>query len=346
MEFAMVTLRQVSGFTLRHEQKKIRTFMMKRSFFLAIVSLLFAGHLSIGAAKAADIVIGVPSWSSARATAHVLGEIIKEKFGVSVDYKDATNEEIFAAMDRGDMQIHPEVWLPNHRDLNREYVDVRKTVAMSKRGVPATQGMCVTAETASKYGITSITDLTDPEKAKVFDTNSDGSGEVWIGDKEWASTRIEKIRAKSYGYAKTMTLLEGQETVALAMIDVAAATGKPLVFYCYEPHHLFGLHEVVFLKEPPHDVGKWHVVSPSEDPQWLEHSNAAVAWDISFLHIHYQRALEQSRPDIAKFLSAVELDTDTISDMTYALVVERRDPADYAKEWVKENESRIAVWLK
>ena len=33
-----------------------------------------------------------------------------------------------------------------------------------------------------------------------FDTDGDGMGEIWIGAAGWASTNIEKIRAKSYGY--------------------------------------------------------------------------------------------------------------------------------------------------
>ena len=313
---------------------------------LAFLPALIAGSLATPAVKAADIVVGVPSWSSAEATAHVLGEIIHQKFGVSVAYKAGTNEEIFAGMDSGEIQVHPEVWLPNHRDLMLDYVNGRKTVAMNRHGVPATQGMCTTAATAEKYHIASISDLLDPEKVKLFDTDSNGKGEVWIGDKDWASTRIEKIRAKSYGYDATMTLLEGEETVALAMIDVAVATGKPLVFYCYAPHHLFQLHDVKLLDEPAHDPTKWIVHSPSNDPDWLKNSSAPVAWDVSFLHIHYQKALAETHPDIAKLLSNVELDTDTISAMTYALVVERRDPADFAGDWVTDHAERIEGWLK
>ncbi len=31
--------------------------------------------------------------------------------------------------------------------------------------------------------------------------------------------------------------------------------------------------------------------------------------------------------------------------MTYALVVEKQDPADFAKNWVKENEDAVLQWL-
>lgn len=42
----------------------------------------------------------------------------------------------------------------------------------------ATQGICVTREMADKYGVKDISDLADPKKAAVFDTDGDGKGEM------------------------------------------------------------------------------------------------------------------------------------------------------------------------
>ena len=60
--------------------------------------------------------------------------------------------------------------------------------------------MCVTKWTAETHGIKSLSDLTNPDTAALFDTDGDGKGEIWIGASGWASTNVEKIRAKSYGY--------------------------------------------------------------------------------------------------------------------------------------------------
>ena len=79
----------------------------------------------------------------------------------------------------------------------------------------------------------------------MFDTDGDGKGEMWIGALGWSSTSIEKIRAKSYGYEKTMTLLQMPEDMAMAAVDAAVATEQPIVFYCYSPHHMFKLHDIV-----------------------------------------------------------------------------------------------------
>lgn len=311
---------------------------------LAIALYISLAIGSVQIAAAADIVIGVPNWSSAKATSYVLKHLIEKRFGLKVELKDGSNDEIFAGMDSGSIHIHPEAWLPNHAALHAKYVIRRKTVVMSDKAVPAAQGMCVTKQTSEEYNIKSIQDLTSPKVAGIFDTDGNGLGEVWIGATAWSSTNIERIRAKSYGYAKTMELLEAEEDVGMASIDVAAAIGKPQVFFCYQPHHVFELHDIVMLDEPATDPRKWNIVDAAKDPKWLEKSHAAVAYPQSFLHVTYSTKLKDKFPKVAAFLGAISLDVDTISAMTYALVVERRDPAEFSKQWVEENTKRVDKW--
>lgn len=299
-----------------------------------------------GVAQAADVVIGVPNWPSVRVTAHVLKVVMEDNLGLEVELQNGTNPVVFEAMDSGAMHVHPEVWMPNQTNLNNTYVKQKKTVKMNPNGIPAFQGMCVTKGTAQRTGIVNLSDLTNPDMSAKFDTDGDGKGEIWIGAAGWASTNIEKIRAKSYGYSETMKLKEMDETLALAEVDNAVAKKSNIVFFCYTPHHMFALHELVVLKEPAYDAAKWKVIQPTDDPQWLEKSDAAVAWDLAYLHVHYAAALEKSNSAAAKLLSKVKLDTDTVSSMTYALVVEKQDPADFAKKWVADNGKLVDSWLQ
>ena len=296
-------------------------------------------------ALAADIVIGVPNWPSVAVTANILKVVIEDNFGLEVELQNATNPIVFEAMDKGSMDIHPEVWMPNQQNLHDTYVKDKGTVLMNPNGIPSFQGICVPKFVAEEYGVTTIEDLTDPDKAALFDSNGDGKGEVWIGAAGWASTNVEKIRAKSYGYSETFELLEMDETLALAALDAAVQQKKPYVFFCYTPHHMFALHELTVLEEPAYDAAKWNVIQPTDDPAWLEKSDAGVAWDLAYLHIHYAKSLEQRYPEVASLVANVKLDTDTVSAMTYALVVEKQDPAEFAKNWVAANEDAVLDWL-
>ncbi|MDE0058881.1 MAG: hypothetical protein OXP07_12225 [Defluviicoccus sp.] len=306
-------------------------------------ALLFIG---ISPAQAADVVIGVPNWPSAAATANILKVVLEDNLGVQVELQNGTNPVIFEAMDTGSMHVHPEVWLPNQANLHAKYVTTRGTVRMSPNGVPSFQGMCVTKLTAERTGIADISDLADPEMAKNFDTNGDGRGEVWVGASGWASTNIEKIRAKSYGYDETMELLELDEALAMANLDAAVAKKANHVFYCYTPNHMFALYDLAILKEPKHDASKWVVIQPTDDPEWLEKSSAPVAWDLAYLHVHYAASLEKSHPEAAALLSKVKLTTDQVSHMTFGLVVKKMSAADYAKQWAKENAELVDSWMK
>jgi glycine betaine/proline transport system substrate-binding protein len=103
---------------------------------------------------------------------------------------------------------------------------------------------------------------------------------------------------------------------------------------------------LVILKEPAYDDAKWTVIQPTDDPEWLDKSDAGVAWNTAYLHIHYAASLENDHPSAANMLANVKLDTNTVSAMTYALVVEKQDPAEYAQKWVADNGDIVDGWLK
>ena len=301
--------------------------------------------MTVAPTFAADVVIGVPNWPSVNATAHVLKVAIEQNLGLEVELQNGSNPIVFEAMDKGSMDAHPEVWLPNQSNLHKTYVKDKGTVVQNMNGVEAFQGMCVPQGFADEHGIESIDDLTNPDIAALFDTDGDGKGEIWIGAPGWASTNVEKIRAKSYGYDQTFELEESDETLAYADLDNAIKGNKPWVGFCYTPHYVFVLHELQILSEPEYQEAGWNVIQPTDDPAWLEKSSAGMAWDSAYLHLHYSKALEEKHPEVATMFRNMKLDTDTVSAMTYALVVDKTDPVEYAETWVAENEDQVLGWM-
>ncbi|TKT69845.1 glycine betaine ABC transporter substrate-binding protein [Aquamicrobium sp. LC103] len=314
---------------------------MSWSAKLATALLLFSCSIS----QANELVIAMPNWFSGRASANILKVALKNEFGLEAKVAEAGTLTAFAGLDAGTVDIHPEVWLPNLDNLVKKYVTDAKTVALSPVGVEAWQGMCAT-RAAADAGISDIADLNDPKKTAVLDTNDDGRGEIWIGAPAWSSTAIERIRANSYGYGKTVTLLDMQEDVGMAAVDAAAATASPLVFACYAPHAVFKLHDIVRLSEPSYDPAKWNILLPSEDPLWEQSSTAASAWDTARYHIAYATSLRDKHPEVVEFLDRVTFTPEEATEMSYALQVERQDPYDFAKQWVSKNAARIKEWAK
>jgi glycine betaine/proline transport system substrate-binding protein len=296
-------------------------------------------------AYAADVVVGVPGWPSGAATAYILKTIMEENFGLDVAMQSGTNTVIFEAMDRGSIDIHPQVWLPNQKNLYQKYVEEKGTVFQGKHGVTAKQGICVTQATSEKYAITSIYDLTDPDKSVLFDSNGNGLGEMWIGEPGAASTVVEKVRAKSYGYDQTMDLVSTDTPINWAALEVAVKANKPYAFFCYTPHYVFSLYDLVFLEEPEHNADTWNVLQPTDDPDWLNKSNADTAWSVANLYVDYSKSLKEKHPEAAMLLDNVKLSAEIVSGLSYSMVVEKKDPEELAVEWVQEHSNLIESWL-
>ncbi|MEL6523387.1 MAG: glycine betaine ABC transporter substrate-binding protein [Pseudomonadota bacterium] len=294
---------------------------------------------------AQDIVIGVPNWSSVNATAHILEVVIEENLGLDVELQNGTNPIVFEAMDKGSMHVHPEVWMPNQQNLHDTYVKDNGTVVMNENPVQASQGMCVPAYIAEEHDIKSIDDLSDPDKMAIFDLDGNGTPEVWIGAPGWASTVVEKIRAKSYGYDQIFELTEYEETIAYANLANATTAGEPWIGFCYNPHYIFVTQELHVLEEPAHDPATWTIVQPTDDPDWLAKSEASTAWNGATLHLHYAKELEEKHPEVAALFSAYQMQPDDLSAMGKALAVDGQDPGDFAKEWVTANEDTVLNWL-
>ena len=298
-----------------------------------------------GAAVAEDIVLGVPNWAAANATSNILKIVIEDNFGLEVGLQNGTNPIIFEAMDSGSMHLHPEVWLPNQQNLHDTFVGEAGTVVANMKPVQAVQGMCVTKYTAETYGITSINDLTDPDKIGIFDKDGDGTPEVWIGAPGWASTVIEQIRAKSYGYDQTFELTQYDGTVSWGELGTASENNEPWIGFCYEPNFIFVAYDLVYLEEPAHDPATWNIVQPTDDPNWLEVSEAASAWNGAKLHLHYAASLQEDYPEVAAMLDNYSMPPATLSQAGYEMSINGMDAETFARNWVDANEDVILGWL-
>jgi glycine betaine/proline transport system substrate-binding protein len=313
-----------------------------------IVGFLVSLLLSIAvvqSANASAIIIGVPTWPSARVTANIIEQLLENEMGFETELREKSPLGILSGIDRGEFHIHPEIWLPNLEKPVERYAYNKGSLKLSSLSSVARQNICTTDQTIKLTGIEKVSDLANPNMAKWFDSNADGKGEIWIGAPSWSSINIEKIRARSYGYDETMSLLLMEEDVAMAAVDVAAALGEPIVFYCYSPHHVFQLHDIRILQEPVHDPETWNIVAPVDDPNWLKNSKAGSAWKPSSFRIGFAASLETEMPTVSKLLSQMQFNPSQTTWMSYQVQVEGIAPVDVAKMWIAENQDKVREWL-
>lgn len=303
--------------------------------------------LALPAFAAEQVKIGVPSWTGAQAIAHLLGAVVETRIGGQVEYVPGNNATIFQAMDqgKGDIDVHPDVWLPNQESFTKQYVDEAKTVSLSSNSYAGNQGFCVSKDFAAAHNITDIADLGRPDVAALMDSDGNGKGEMWIGAPGWASANVNEVKVRDYGLMDFIEPIRAEESVKTARVKDSIAKGEGYAFYCYEPHAIWYMFDVVMLTEPTYDPAKYVMVQPSDDPDWFKKSMVATKDDLKKVQIAWSNSLAERSPAIYEFFQRFELTADDVSNFAFEISGNGRDPAEVAREWIEANPARVDAWL-
>ena len=316
--------------------------LLKKS--LITVSLLTAMSIP---AIAEDVKIGVPSWTGAQAMAHLLGAVVEMRIGGTVDYVPGNNATIFQGMDqgKGDIDVHPDVWLPNQESFTKKYVDGAGSVVLNQQPYEGNQGFCVSKDFAKANNITDIADLGRPDVAALMDSDGNGKGEMWIGAPGWASANVNEVKVRDYGLLDFIEPIRAEESVKTARIKDSIAKGEGYAFYCYKPHAVWFMFDVVMLSEPTYDSAKYTMVQPSDDADWYEKSSVSTKDALKQVQIAYSKTLPDRSPAIAEFFERFSVTADDVSNFAFEISGNGRDPAEFAREWVEANPDRVDAWL-
>ena len=316
--------------------------ILKKSLITA--SLLAAMSVP---AIAEDVKIGVPSWTGAQAMAHLLGAVVEMRIGGTVDYVPGNNATIFQGMDqgKGDIDVHPDVWLPNQESFTKKYVDGAGSVVLNQQPYEGNQGFCVSKDFAEANNITDIADLGRPDVAALMDSDGNGKGEMWIGAPGWASANVNEVKVRDYGLLDFIEPIRAEESVKTARIKDSIAKGEGYAFYCYKPHAVWFMFDVVMLSEPTYDAAKYTMVQPSDDADWYEKSSVSTKDALKQVQIAYSKSLPDRSPAIAEFFERFSVTADDVSNFAFEISGNGRDPAEFAREWVEANPDRVDAWL-
>ena len=316
--------------------------LLKKSLITA--SLLAAMSVP---AIAEDVKIGVPSWTGAQAMAHLLGAVVEMRIGGTVDYVPGNNATIFQGMDqgKGDIDVHPDVWLPNQESFTKKYVDGAGSVVLNQQPYEGNQGFCVSKDFAEANNITDIADLGRPDVAALMDSDGNGKGEMWIGAPGWASANVNEVKVRDYGLLDFIEPIRAEESVKTARIKDSIAKGEGYAFYCYKPHAVWFMFDVVMLSEPTYDAAKYTMVQPSDDADWYEKASVSTKDALKQVQIAYSKSLPDRSPAIAEFFERFSVTADDVSNFAFEISGNGRDPAEFAREWVEANPDRVDAWL-
>lgn len=318
---------------------------MKRTLIGAICAAASLAASS-NAIAAEQVNIGAPAWTGAQAIAHLIKEVVEGRIGGQANLVPGNNASIFQAMDqgRGDIDVHPDVWLPNQESFTKKYVDGAGTVVLSDKYYEGKQSFCVARDFAEQNNVTSVFDLARPEVAALMDSDGDGKGEIWIGAPGWASANVNEVKVRDYGLLPFMEPIRADQAVMTATVGDSIKKGVGYAFYCYSPHAIWFQYDIVRLEEPPFDPANYIAIQPSDDPDWYSKSKVMTEDALKKVQVAYSKSLVERSPAIADFLANMQLDGETVSGFAYE-IEGGKDPAVVVKEWVAQNPERVDGWL-
>ena len=316
----------------------------------SILGLGFGVAMSLTSATALSaekVNIGVPSWTGAQAIAALLQAVVVERIGGEANLVPGNNATIFQGMHqgKGDIDVHPDVWLPNQESFTKKYVDEEGTVTLSKNSYEGNQGFCVPEKFGKDNNITDIADLARPDVAEKMDSDGNGKGEMWIGAPGWASANVNEVKVRDYDLLPFIDPIRAEESVKTARVKDAIAKDEGYAFYCYKPHAIWYMFDVYMLSEPTYDPANYIMVQPSDSPDWYQESKVATKDALKNVQIAWSNSLKARSPAIAEFFERFALSADDVSNFAFEISGNGREPAEVAKEWIANNSDRVDGWL-
>lgn len=315
-----------------------------------ILSLMCAGAIgmvSAPALSAEKVNIGKPTWTGAQAIAALLQAVIVERIGGEADLVPGNNATIFQAMDqgKGDIDVHPDVWLPNQQSFTKKYVDGKGSVQLSKNPYEGNQGFCVSQNFAKANKVSDIADLGRPDVAMKMDSDGNGKGEMWIGAPGWASANVNEVKVRDYNLSPFIDAIRAEESVKTARVKDSIAKNEGYAFYCYKPHAVWYMFDVTMLTEPKYDPAMYKMIQPSDSPDWYKESKVETKDALKKVQIAWSKSLKDRSPAIVEFFERFSLTADDVSSFAYEISGKGRDASEVASEWINNNPKRVDAWL-
>lgn len=308
---------------------------MKHKWIFLLATIILALALVMpGCAKPEEkhVIFATGAWSGDWLTIYPIKILLEEELGYTTEIADTSVPAAWTAVGTGAAHLWTDAWLPNQEDLQAEFADTTISLGVIYGGGPhdpCLQFWAIPTWVSEKYGITSVTDLSDPEFVKLFDIDGDGTGDVLGCDAAWKCAAINDQMIKDYGLEGSYEQKYGAEAMMMAAIEGKLKKNQPVLFYMYTPHPFFvkfPIGESVFILEDP--LGSWGelaTIIKVGNKDWVEANPKAA---------ELVRQVKMTQEDIAWSMAEIEARGD--------------DPATLeaiAREWMAAHQAEVDSWL-
>jgi glycine betaine/proline transport system substrate-binding protein len=195
--------------------------------------------------------IAINPWVGYEADAAVVGYLLENELGYTVEKKDLKEDVSWQGFETGEVDVILEDW--GHPELQKKYVDEDKVAQIAgNTGNIGIIGWYVPGWMAEEYP--DITDYKNLNKyADLFKTSESGDLGQFLGsDPSYVQYDEALVTNLDLNYK---VIFSGGEAATITALQQAVANKTPLLAYWWDPQWLNSQIELVRVKLPPYEEG-------------------------------------------------------------------------------------------
>ena len=288
---------------------------------VSVATILVAALISLAVMACApaeeehqEVSLTYMNWEEGVAWTHLYATILEDEMGYEVNLTAADVGPAYAATFSGDQDFLMEAWLPN---LHSTYVEGEDYVEVSTIYTDAVTGLIVPTYMAED-GVTSLSDLSDPEVVEQLDGQITGIDE---GAGMMIATRERLI--PEYGLDEAgLELVASSSPAMMAAMERAISQEEYFVGMGWQPHSMFGRFDLTILEQDGEEI-----------------------WSLDEILILGRPGVEEDLPEVVEFFDNSSWTNATIGPLMVHIAESNLDTLEAAREWKNENPDVWEDWV-
>lgn len=260
-----------------------------------------------------------------------------------VDYNVA-----YTAIASGDATYMAVNWDPLQKDMYASAGGDNKFYRQGTYISGAAQGYLIDKKTADKYHIHDISQLKDPNIAKLFDADGDGKADLAGCNPGWVCGSVISTQIEAYGLSSTVVQNQGNYSAIIADTLTRFKAGKPVLYYTWTPYwvsdELKPGKDVVWLTVP-------HSANPGsqKDLDTTLPNGKNYGFPVNNEHIVANKAWAQANPAAAKLFAVMKLPLADVNAQNLRMHEGQGSSDDIDRHvdgWIASHQATFDGWVK
>ncbi|QEW32200.1 proline/glycine betaine ABC transporter substrate-binding protein ProX [Erwinia billingiae] len=260
-----------------------------------------------------------------------------------VDYNVA-----YTAISSGDATYMAVNWDPLQKDMYASAGGDNKFYRQGTYISGAAQGYLIDKKTADKYHIHDISQLKDPNIAKLFDADGDGKADLAGCNPGWVCGSVISTQIEAYGLSNTVVQNQGNYSAIIADTLTRFKAGKPVLYYTWTPYwvsdELKPGKDVVWLTVP-------HSANPGsqKDLDTTLPNGKNYGFPVNNEHIVANKAWAQANPAAAKLFAVMKLPLADVNAQNLRMHEGQGSSDDIDRHvdgWIASHQATFDGWVK